>query len=202
MNTLILYSRDTFRFKRYRKSAMAAALSPSRSKSWKRFAETPGSRSFRFLKCWATRGALLMLDEVAPLCRISRSPTRSRSTTRPSAFCPTASTRWPTRLTRNISTPGSTSRGTWASARARRWSSESGAPRACRRTIAASMDLLRSRGKTMIMYGDIILKYPEILDLEFRGHRADGLAIRAGRSLPDGRRVGVQGVSDSWSCRA
>jgi hypothetical protein len=95
MNTMIIYFEDTFRFQRYPTIGEGrGALSREQVDELEAFARPLGVEIFPVFEMLGNQGALLMLDEVRPFAEYTRS-------------------------TRNTFTRASTSRGIWASARAK-----------------------------------------------------------------------------------
>ena len=75
MNTLIFYFEDTFRFKRYPKIGDGrGALTREQIDELEAFAKPLGVEIFPVFEMLGNQGALLMLDEVAAVCRVSRGP--------------------------------------------------------------------------------------------------------------------------------
>ena len=110
------------------------------------FARPLGVEIFPVFEMLGNQGALLMLDDVRPFAEYPGA-IRPQRPTMPSASCPIAFRRSPTPSIRSTSTPGSTSRGTWASARAKSRSNAWAVGRHTRPTTAASTNCSRVAAK-------------------------------------------------------
>ncbi|HEY4310672.1 MAG TPA: glycoside hydrolase family 20 zincin-like fold domain-containing protein [Pirellulales bacterium] len=165
MNTLIYYFEDTFRFQRYPKIGDGrGALTRAQIDELEAFARPLGVEIFPVFEMLGNQGALLMLDEVRPFAEY---PGAHSFATNDEAF------NFLTNCFNEIADAfdskyfhagldESWDLGFGKSAESVKRLGRGPAHAAHYRRIN---DLLKSRHKTMIMYGDIILKYPEILDL-------------------------------------
>jgi hexosaminidase len=165
MNTLIFYFEDTFRFKRYPTIGDGrGALTREQVDELEAFAKPLGVEIFPVFEMLGNQGALLMLDEVRPFAEY---PGAHSFSVDDNAFEFLANCfreiadafdskyfhagldeSWDLGFGKSEELVKRVGRGPAHAAHYRRIN-----------------DLLKSRGKTMLMYGDIILKYPEILDL-------------------------------------
>jgi hypothetical protein len=165
MNTLILYFEDTFRFKKYPKIGDGrGALTPAQIDELEAFARPLGVEIFPVFEMLGNQGALLMLDEVRPFAEypgahsfavndeafgfLSNCFNEMADAFDSKYFHAGLDESWDLGFGKSEEIVKRLGRGPAHAAHYRRIN-----------------DLLKSRGKTMIMYGDIILKYPEILDL-------------------------------------
>lgn len=165
MNTLIFYFEDTFRFKRYPKIGDGrGALTSAQIDELEAYAKPLGVEIFPVFEMLGNQGALLMLDEVRPFAEFpgshSFAVTDNAFNFLKGCFEEIADTfdskyfhagldeSWDLGFGQSEEIVKRAGRGPAHAAHYRRIN-----------------ELLKSRHKTMIMYGDIILKYPEILDL-------------------------------------
>ena len=165
MNTLIFYFEDTFRFKRYPTIGEGrGALTREQVDELEAFARPLGVEIFPVFEMLGNQGSLLMLDAVRPFAEY---PGAHSFSVDDEAFGFLANCfkemadafdskyfhagldeSWDLGFGKSEELVKRVGRGPAHAAHYRRIN-----------------DLLKSRDKTMIMYGDIILKYPEILDL-------------------------------------
>lgn len=165
MNTLIFYFEDTFRFRRYPKIGEGrGALTSAQIDELEAFARPLGVEIFPVFEMLGNQGALLMLDEVRPFAEfpgahsfsvddeafgfLSNCFNEMADTFDSKYFHAGLDESWDLGFGKSEELVNRLGRGPAHAGHYRRIN-----------------DLLKSRGKTMIMYGDIILKYPEILDL-------------------------------------
>ncbi|MGD9723474.1 MAG: glycoside hydrolase family 20 zincin-like fold domain-containing protein [Pirellulales bacterium] len=165
MNTLIFYFEDTFRFQRYPTIGEGrGALTRAQVDELEAFARPLGVEIFPVFEMLGNQGALLMLDEVRPFAEYPGAHSFSvddeafgflKNCFQEMAdafdskyFHAGLDESWDLGFGKSEALVKRVGRGPAHAAHYRRIN-----------------DLLKSRGKTMIMYGDIILKYPEILDL-------------------------------------
>jgi hexosaminidase len=165
MNTLIFYFEDTFRLKRYPKIGDGrGALTREQVDELEAFAKPLGVTIFPVFEMLGNQGALLMLDEVRPFAEYPGAHSFSiddeafgflkncfeeiADAFDSKYFHAGLDESWDLGFGKSEEAVKRVGRGPAHAAHYRRIN-----------------DLLKSRGKTMIMYGDIILKYPEILDL-------------------------------------
>ena len=165
MNTLIFYFEDTFRFKRYPTIGEGrGALTREQVDELEAFARPLGVEIFPVFEMLGNQGALLMLDEVRPFAEFPGAHSFSvddeafgflsncfqeiADAFDSKYFHAGLDESWDLGFGKSEELVKRVGRGPAHAAHYRRIN-----------------DLLKSRGKTMIMYGDIILKYPEILDL-------------------------------------
>jgi hypothetical protein len=165
MNTLIFYFEDTFRFARYPTIGEGrGALTREQVDELEAFARPLGVEIIPVFEMLGNQGTLLMLDEVRPFAEFPGSHSfavddeafnflancfKEMSATFDSKYFHAGlDESWDLGFGKSEELVKRVGRGPAHAAHYRRVN-----------------DLLKSRGKTMIMYGDIILKYPEILDL-------------------------------------
>ena len=165
MNTLIFYFEDTFRFAHYPTIGDGrGALMREQIEELETFARPLGVEIIPVFEMLGNQGALLMLDEVRPFAEypgahsfsvdddafgfLSNCFQEMADTFDSKYFHAGLDESWDLGFGKSEEVVKRVGRGPAHAAHYRRIN-----------------DLLRSRGKTMIMYGDIILKYPEILDL-------------------------------------
>jgi hypothetical protein len=165
MNTMIIYFEDTFRFKRYPTIGEGrGALSREQVDELEAFARPLGVEIFPVFEMLGNQGALLMLDEARPFAEYPGAHSFSVSDDAfdflkncfeemadafdSKYFHAGLDESWDLGFGKSEELVKRAGRGPAHAAHYRRIN-----------------DLLKGRGKTMIMYGDIILNYPEILDL-------------------------------------
>ncbi|HEY1603665.1 MAG TPA: glycoside hydrolase family 20 zincin-like fold domain-containing protein [Pirellulales bacterium] len=165
MNTLIFYFEDTFRFKHYPTIGEGrGALTREQIDELEAFAKPLGVEIFPVFEMLGNQGALLMLDEVRPLAEYPGAHSFSvddkafeflancfqeiADAFDSKYFHAGLDESWDLGFGKSEELVKRVGRGPAHAAHYRRIN-----------------DLLKSRGKTMLMYGDIILKYPEILEL-------------------------------------
>lgn len=165
MNTLIFYFEDTFRFKRYPKIGDGrGALTREQVDELEAFAKPLGVEIFPVFEMLGNQGALLMLDEARPFAEypgahsfavddeafgfLSNCFNEIADAFDSKYFHAGLDESWDLGFGKSEELVKRVGRGPAHAAHYRRIN-----------------DLFKSRGKTMLMYGDIILKYPEILDL-------------------------------------
>jgi len=165
MNTLIYYFEDTFRFKRYPTIGEGrGALTPEQVNELEAFAKPLGVEIFPVFEMLGNQGALLMLDEVRPFAEypgahsfavndaafefLANCFNEMADTFDSQYFHAGLDESWDLGFGQSEEVVKRLGRGPAHAAHYRRIN-----------------DLLKARGKKMIMYGDIILNYPEILDL-------------------------------------
>jgi hypothetical protein len=165
MNTLIFYFEDTFRFKKYPTIGEGrGALTREQIDELEAFARPLGVEIFPVFEMLGNQGALLMLDEVRPFAEY---PGAHSFSVNDDAF----------HFLKNCFEEMSAAFDSkyFHAGLDESWDlgfgkSEEIVKRAGRGPAHAAHyrrinELLKAHGKTMIMYGDIILNYPEILDL-------------------------------------
>ncbi len=165
MNTLIFYFEDTFKFKKYPTIGEGrGALTREQIDELEAFAKPLGVEIFPVFEMLGNQGALLMLDEVRPFAEFPGAHSFSidddsfkflsncfgeiADAFDSKYFHAGLDESWDLGFGKSEAAVKQQGRGPAHAAHYRRIN-----------------DLLKSRGKTMIMYGDIILNYPEILDL-------------------------------------
>ncbi len=165
MNTLIFYFEDTFRFQNYPTVGEGrGAMTREQVDELEAFAKPLGVEIFPVFEMLGNQGALLMLDEVRPFAEYPGAHSFSLDDDAfnflATCFREMADTfdsryfhagldeSWDLGFGKSEERVNEVGRGPAHAAHYRRIN-----------------ELLKSRGKTMIMYGDIILNYPEILDL-------------------------------------
>lgn len=165
MNTLIFYFEDTFRFKRYPTIGEGrGAMTREQVDELEAFAKPLGVEIFPVFEMLGNQGSLLMLDEVRPFAEfpgahsfsvgddafgfLSNCFQEMADAFDSKYFHAGLDESWDLGFGKSEELVNRVGRGPAHSAHYRKIN-----------------DLLKSRGKTMIMYGDIILKYPEILDM-------------------------------------
>lgn len=165
MNTLIFYFEDTFRFKKYPTIGEGrGALTREDIDELEAFARPLGVELLPVFEMLGNQGALLMLDEVRPLAEY---PGAHSFATSDAAF------EFLSNCFQEIAAAFDSKY--FHAGLDESWDlgfgqSEESVKRLGRGPAHAAHyrrinELLKSHGKKMIMYGDIILKYPEILDL-------------------------------------
>ncbi len=165
MNTLIFYFEDTFRFARYPTIGEGrGALTREQVDELEAFARPLGVEIIPVFEMLGNQGALLMLDEVRTFAEFPGSHSfavndeafgflsncfgEMAAAFDSKYFHAGLDESWDLGFGKSEELVNRVGRGPAHAAHYRRIN-----------------DLFKSRGKTMIMYGDIILKYPEILDL-------------------------------------
>jgi hypothetical protein len=165
MNTLIFYFEDTFRFARYPTIGEGrGALTRDQIDDLEAFAKPLGVEIIPVFEMLGNQGTLLMLDEVRPFAEFPGSHSFSvddkafgflancfkemAAAFDSKYFHAGLDESWDLGFGKSEELVKRVGRGPAHAAHYRRIN-----------------DLFKSHGKTMIMYGDIILKYPEILDL-------------------------------------
>lgn len=165
MNTLIYYFEDTFKFKKYPTIGEGrGALTREQIDELEAFAKPLGVEIFPVFEMLGNQGALLMLDEVRPFAEFPGAHSFSidddsfkflsdcfgeiADAFDSKYFHAGLDESWDLGFGKSEVAVKQQGRGPAHAAHYRRIN-----------------DLLKSRDKTMIMYGDIILNYPEILDL-------------------------------------
>ncbi len=165
MNTLIFYFEDTFRFKRYPTIGEGrGALTREQVDELEAFARPLGVEIFPVFEMLGNQGSLLMLDEVRTFAEypgahsfsvddeafgfLSNCFKEMADAFDSKYFHAGLDESWDLGFGKSEELVKRVGRGPAHAAHYRRIN-----------------DLLKGRDKTMIMYGDIILKYPEILDL-------------------------------------
>jgi hexosaminidase len=165
MNTLILYFEDTFRFQRYPTIGDGrGALTREQVDELEALARPLGIDIIPVFEMLGNQGALLMLDEVRPFAEypgahsfavddeafgfLSSCFQEMAAAFDSKYFHAGLDESWDLGFGKSEQLVKRVGRGPAHAAHYRRIN-----------------DLFKSRGKTMVMYGDIILKYPEILDM-------------------------------------
>ena len=165
MNTLIFYYEDTFQFERYPTIGKGrGAMSREQVDELEKFAKLYGVEIIPVFEMLGNQGALLMLDEVRPFAEFPGAHSFSLDDDA-FGFLENCFEEMAAAFDSKYFHAGldeSWDLGFGKSAERVKRAGRGPAHAAHYRRIN---ELLKSRDKTMIMYGDIILNYPEILDL-------------------------------------
>lgn len=165
MNTLVIYFEDTFQFKKYPAIGVGrGALSPAQIEELEAFAKPLGVEIFPVFEMLGNQGALLMLDETRHLAEYpgAHSFAIGEDVYQFLADCFNEMADVFDSKYFHAGLDESWDLGYGRTEERVRREGRSPVHAAHYRRLN---DMLRSRGKTMIMYGDVILKWPEILDL-------------------------------------
>jgi hypothetical protein len=165
MNTLIFYFEDTFRFQRYPTIGEGrGAMTRQQVDELEAFARPLGVEIFPVFEMLGNQGALLMLDEVRPFAEYPGAHSFSLDD-EAFAFLKNCCGEIADAFDSQYFHAGLDESWDLGFGKSEAIVKRLGRGPAHAAHYRKINDLLKSRGKTMIMYGDIILKYPEILDL-------------------------------------
>jgi hypothetical protein len=165
MNTLIFYFEDTFRFQQYPTIGEGrGALTRAQVDELEAFARPLGVEIFPVFEMLGNQGALLMLDEVRPFAEYPGAHSFSLDD-KAFAFLSNCFGEMADAFDSKYFHAGLDESWDLGFGKSEEQVKRLGRGPAHAAHYRKINDLLKSRGKTMIMYGDIILNYPEILDL-------------------------------------
>jgi hypothetical protein len=165
MNTLIIYFEDTFRFKRYPTIGEGrGALTREQVDELEAFARPLGVEIFPVFEMLGNQGALLMLDEVRPFAEYPGAHSFALDD-EAFGFLKNCFEEMADAFDSRYFHAGLDESWDLGFGKSEELVKRAGRGPAHAAHYRRINDLLKSRGKTMIMYGDIILNYPEILDL-------------------------------------
>lgn len=165
MNTLIFYFEDTFRFQRYPTIGEGrGALTRKEIDELEAFARPLGVEIFPVFEMLGNQGALLMLDEVRPFAEFPGAHSFSLDD-EAFEFLSNCFGEMADAFDSKYFHAGLDESWDLGFGKSEERVKREGRGPAHAVHYRRINELLQSRGKTMIMYGDIILNYPEILDL-------------------------------------
>ena len=165
MNTLIYYFEDTFRFQRYPTIGEGrGAMTREQVDELEAFAKPLGVEIIPVFEMLGNQGALLMLDEVRPFAEFPGAHSFSVDD-EAFAFLSNCFQEIAAAFDSKYFHAGLDESWDLGFGKSEEIVKRAGRGPAHAAHYRRINELLKSRGKTMIMYGDILLNYPEILDL-------------------------------------
>lgn len=165
MNTLIYYFEDTFTFKKYPSIGVGrGALTPEQINELEAYAKPYGVEIFPVFEMLGNQGALLMLDEVRPLAEYPGAHSFAIND-QVYEFLESCFNEMADVFESKYFHAGLDESWDLGFGKSEALVREKGRARAHAEHYIKLNEMLKKRGKQMMMYGDIIINYPDILDL-------------------------------------